>query len=188
MVNLTTLCKQLIILDCLHSTILFQPIKTIFLVGSWSTWWTPSYLGDSDQMTRLSETSSRCHHLSSCSFTTDRSSLNLSSLVVFSYSDINLLDMPPKYLLGQKWALFLPTPTQRHSSSSTWSHYLPMFDLLISYFPQSSVPMNQAKVVSYSSIGPINDSSISGISDVKFRKVWGFQGLQQQIKWLLKRQ
>ena len=83
--------------------------------------------------------------------------------------------MPPKYLLGQKWALLLPKPTSRNRDPA-WTQYLPMFDLLISYFPQANVPMNMAKVISYSTLGQ-NDSSISGLNDVKLRKVLGFTGL-----------
>ena len=60
-------------------------------------------------------------------------------MVLFSYSDLAPGDMPPKYLVGQKWALFLPRPTRRHlagGGGGQWSRYLPMFDVLISYFPQ----------------------------------------------------
>ena len=137
---------------------------------SWSEWWSSTYLG---HVPHVGATDT-CQLLSKCSFSTDRSTLNISSVVMFSYGDINMAEMPPKYL-GQKWALFLATPTSRHANAGRWSQYLPMFDLLISYFPQSNIPMYRARVISYNSAiseGRNNDSisSVETNYDVKFRE------------------
>ena len=78
--------------------------------------------------------------------------------------------MPPKYLVAQKWALFLPQPTKRHVGGGLWAQYLPMFDFLISYFPQSDIPMYRAKIISYNDAR--NNDSISALQqnyDVDFR-------------------
>ena len=136
---------------------------------SWSSWWSPAYLGDGG-------VTAQCDLTKRCSFTSDRASLDNSSLVMFSYTDLLVTDMPPKYLLGQQWALFLPRPSPRHAPDSDWARYLPMFDVLISYFPQSNIPMFRARVISYNeagikSAGQHNDS-ISPLDqnyDVKFR-------------------
>ena len=79
--------------------------------------------------------------------------------------------------LGQKWALFLPRPAPRHTPDSAWARYLPMFDVLISYFPGSSIPMFRARVISYNEAGTKlgpghHNDSISPLDqnyDVKFR-------------------
>ena len=85
-----------------------------------------------------------CPQLSKCSFSTDRVRLNTSSLVLFSYGDTILADLPPKYLLKPKWGLFLSQPTKRHAGR-IWNQFLPMFDVLISYFPNSDIQMYEGK-------------------------------------------
>ena len=108
-------------------------------VFSWSNWWTGSYLGDRD-----ASLAADCPQLSKCSFSTDRVRLNTSSLVLFSYGDTVLTDLPPKYLLAPKWGLFLSQPTKRHTGR-IWNQFLPMFDVLISYFPNSNIQMYEGK-------------------------------------------
>ena len=83
--------------------------------------------------------------------------------------------MPPKYAAGQKWGLFLPTPTDRHSGEK-WSRFLPMFDLLISYYPNSNIQMYRGKTMPYH-VGQsvkYNDSiSVEHTHyEVKFRKLF----------------
>ena len=106
---------------------------------SWSNWWTKSNLGARD-----ASLAANCPQLSKCSFSTDRVRLNTSSLVLFSYGDTVLADLPPKYLLTPKWGLFLSQPTKRHSGR-IWNQFLPMFDVLISYFPNSDIQMYEGK-------------------------------------------
>ena len=95
--------------------------------------------------------------------------------MIYSYSDIDLTDMPPKYAAGQKWGLFLPKPTERHKGE-VWSQFLPMFDVLISYFPNSNIQMYQGKTISYhqSHSEKYNDSISVEHShyEVKFRKLF----------------
>ena len=86
-------------------------------VSSWSNWWTKSNLGDRD-----ANLAADCPQLSKCSFSTDRVRLNTSSLVLFSYGDTVLTDLPPKYLLKPKWGLFLSQPTKRHSGR-IWNQF-----------------------------------------------------------------
>ena len=102
---------------------------------SWDLWWSQQYLGQA-----VSLQQSECPEIRQCSFSSDRDSLNQSDLVIFSYSDISLNDMPPKYLLGPKWALFMPEPTERHRGR-IWPQFFTMFDVLISYFPHSNIQM-----------------------------------------------
>ena len=107
---------------------------------SWSNWWTKSKLGERGD----AALAANCPQLSKCSFSTDRVRLNTSSLVLFSYADTVLTDLPPKYLLKPKWGLFLSQPTKRHSGR-IWNQFLPMFDVLISYFPNSHIQMYEGK-------------------------------------------
>ena len=83
--------------------------------------------------------------------------------------------MPPKYAAGQKWGLFLPTPTDRHRGR-VWSQFLPMFDLLISYFPNSNIQMYRGKTIPYHTSQSVkyNDSiSVEHTHyEVKFRKLF----------------
>ena len=68
-------------------------------------------------------------------------------------------------------------PAPRHTPDSAWARYLPMFDVLISYFPGSSIPMFRARVISYNEAGTKlgpghHNDSISPLDqnyDVKFR-------------------
>ena len=62
---------------------------------SWSSWWSPAYLGDGG-------VAGQCDVTQRCSFTSDRAMVDNSSLVMFSYTDLRLSDMPPKYLLGRR--------------------------------------------------------------------------------------
>ena len=109
------------------------------IMSSWSNWWTTSNLGEKD-----ANLATNCPQLSKCSFSTDRVRLNTSSLVLFSYGDTILADLPPKYLLKPKWGLFLSQPTKRHAGR-IWNQFLPMFDVLISYFPNSDIQMYEGK-------------------------------------------
>ena len=83
--------------------------------------------------------------------------------------------MPPKYASGQKWSLFLPTPTERRKGEA-WSQFLPMFDLLISYFPNSNIQMYRGKIMPYHMSQSVvhNDSQTIEKShyEVKFRKLF----------------
>jgi len=148
-----------------HLVLLWTPLH-----GSWSNWWLKTNLGASSRLEKSS-----CPQLTKCSFSSDRTSLNNSNLVIYSYSDINLQDMPPKYAAGQKWGLFLPQPTERHSGK-LWSQFLPMFDILISYFPHSTIQMYRGKTISYhqSNSAKYNESDSSEQSHykVKFRKLF----------------
>jgi len=148
-----------------HHILLWTPLH-----GSWSHWWTDTNLGAASQLQK-----SNCPQLRQCSFSSDRTSLNSSNLIIYSYSDIDLSDMPPKYAAGQKWGLFLPTPTDRHSGEK-WSRFLPMFDLLISYYPNSNIQMYRGKTMPYH-VGQsvkYNDSiSVEHTHyEVKFRKLF----------------
>eukprot|EP00092_Neocalanus_flemingeri_P034527 GFUD01037545.1.p1 GENE.GFUD01037545.1~~GFUD01037545.1.p1 ORF type:complete len:292 (+),score=15.12 GFUD01037545.1:74-949(+) len=148
-----------------HHVLLWTPLQ-----GSWSHWWTETNLGAASRLQK-----SNCPQLTKCSFSSDRNSLNNSNLVIYSYSDIDLTDMPPKYAAGQKWGLFLPKPTARHTGK-VWSQFLPMFDVLISYFPNSNIQMYQGKIISYqqSHTAKYNDSISAEHShyEVKFRKLF----------------
>ena len=79
----------------------------------------------------------------------------LTPQVLYSYMDLDPSDTPPKYAAaGQRywthpssiglsyasylrWGLFLAFPPSRRHTGPAWNLLLPMFDLLISYSPQS---------------------------------------------------
>jgi len=153
-----------------HHILLWTPLH-----GSWEAWWKEGMLGGTSR-TRTEG----CPQLARCSFSADRSRLNTSHLVLYSYMDLDPSDTPPKYAgAGQRWGLFLAFPPSRRHSGPAWNLLLPMFDLLISYSPQSSIQMYRGRTVHLSSLegGPsaLNHQNISNEDsqyELKFRKLF----------------
>jgi len=153
-----------------HHILLWTPLH-----GSWEAWWKEGMLGGTSR-TRTEG----CPQLARCSFSADRSRLNTSHLVLYSYMDLDPSDTPPKYAgAGQRWGLFLAFPPSRRHTGPAWNLLLPMFDLLISYSPQSSIQMYRGRTVHLSSLegGPSslarqNISNEDSQYELKFRKLF----------------